>query len=239
MGTIGGNLCVDTRCTYYNQTEEWRRVDRLLHEGRGRDLLGGDQLAALLGPHRLRLRAHALRPGGAGAAGARAQASGWCRSSDLYHDDGIRYLAKQPDEILTARPPAGGVRRRVTAARPSGSCAAAARSTSPCCRPPPRCGPTAAVRSPAPGIFLGAVASFPTPAEEAEAFLTGKEPTPEALAEAARLARKSATPIDNTDFQAQWRGVMVARYTEAALREAAGLDPGRPAPRHEMAVAGT
>ncbi|HEY7698043.1 MAG TPA: FAD binding domain-containing protein, partial [Vicinamibacteria bacterium] len=26
MGTIGGNLCVDTRCTYYNQTEEWRRA---------------------------------------------------------------------------------------------------------------------------------------------------------------------------------------------------------------------
>jgi 4-hydroxybenzoyl-CoA reductase subunit beta len=24
-GTIGGNLCVDTRCNYYNQTEFWRR----------------------------------------------------------------------------------------------------------------------------------------------------------------------------------------------------------------------
>ncbi len=24
-GTIGGNLCLDTRCTYYNQTEFWRR----------------------------------------------------------------------------------------------------------------------------------------------------------------------------------------------------------------------
>jgi len=24
MGTIGGNLCLDTRCTYYNQTEFWR-----------------------------------------------------------------------------------------------------------------------------------------------------------------------------------------------------------------------
>src|SRR5262249_21292996 len=23
-GTIGGNLCVDTRCNYYNQTEFWR-----------------------------------------------------------------------------------------------------------------------------------------------------------------------------------------------------------------------
>jgi 4-hydroxybenzoyl-CoA reductase subunit beta len=24
MGTIGGNLCLDTRCTYYNQTYFWR-----------------------------------------------------------------------------------------------------------------------------------------------------------------------------------------------------------------------
>jgi 4-hydroxybenzoyl-CoA reductase subunit beta len=26
MGTIGGNLCLETRCTYYNQTEFWRRA---------------------------------------------------------------------------------------------------------------------------------------------------------------------------------------------------------------------
>ena len=25
MGTIGGNVCLDTRCTYYNQNEEWRQ----------------------------------------------------------------------------------------------------------------------------------------------------------------------------------------------------------------------
>ena len=24
-GTVGGNLCVDTRCNYYNQTFEWRK----------------------------------------------------------------------------------------------------------------------------------------------------------------------------------------------------------------------
>ena len=24
MGTLGGNICLDTRCTYYNQTEFWR-----------------------------------------------------------------------------------------------------------------------------------------------------------------------------------------------------------------------
>ena len=26
MGTLGGNVCVDTRCTYYNQTFEWRQA---------------------------------------------------------------------------------------------------------------------------------------------------------------------------------------------------------------------
>jgi 4-hydroxybenzoyl-CoA reductase subunit beta len=33
MGTIGGNVCLDTRCTYYNQNEEWRRsIDICLKE---------------------------------------------------------------------------------------------------------------------------------------------------------------------------------------------------------------
>src|SRR5947207_7383239 len=26
MGTIGGNLCLDTRCNYYNQNYEWRKA---------------------------------------------------------------------------------------------------------------------------------------------------------------------------------------------------------------------
>jgi hypothetical protein len=40
--------------------------------------------------------------------------------------------------------------------------------------------------------------------------------------------------MDNTDFQAQWRGVMAARYTEAALRELAGGEPQHPAPRRAL-----
>jgi CO/xanthine dehydrogenase FAD-binding subunit len=79
-------------------------------------------------------------------------------------------------------------------------------------------------------IYLGAVASAPVAAEEAAASLVGQKPTPEAIAHAARFARKVATPFDNTDFQAQWRAVMVERYTEAALAEAAGLE-GSLAPR--------
>jgi 4-hydroxybenzoyl-CoA reductase subunit beta len=26
MGTLGGNLCLDTRCTYFNQNHEWRKA---------------------------------------------------------------------------------------------------------------------------------------------------------------------------------------------------------------------
>ena len=26
MGTLGGNLCLDTRCTYYDQNYEWRKA---------------------------------------------------------------------------------------------------------------------------------------------------------------------------------------------------------------------
>ncbi len=27
MGTVGGNLCLDTRCIYYNQSEWWRSAN--------------------------------------------------------------------------------------------------------------------------------------------------------------------------------------------------------------------
>ena len=40
--------------------------------------------------------------------------------------------------------------------------------------------------------------------------------------------------MDNTDFKAQWRGLMTARYTEAALREIAGLEPRTHPPRHSL-----
>jgi hypothetical protein len=42
--------------------------------------------------------------------------------------------------------------------------------------------------------------------------------------------------MDNTDFQTQWRGIMVQRYAEAALRDVAGMDPGRLPPRHAGTV---
>jgi CO/xanthine dehydrogenase FAD-binding subunit len=76
------------------------------------------------------------------------------------------------------------------------------------------------------------VRSRPVPAETAA--LVGKTRDDDAIAEAARMVRQAATQMDNTDFQAQWRSQMVERYTAAALREAAGLDPGVASPRHRL-----
>jgi 4-hydroxybenzoyl-CoA reductase subunit beta len=99
MGTLGGNLCVDTRCTYYNQTEEWRRSISYCMKAEGE--------ICWVAPGSHRCLAHAASDAApmlmalgarvrlAAAAGERA-----IPLEDLYQDDGILYLAKRPDEIL-------------------------------------------------------------------------------------------------------------------------------------------
>ena len=42
MGTIGGNLCLDTRCTYLQSELRVAQGDRLLFEERRRNVLGSD-----------------------------------------------------------------------------------------------------------------------------------------------------------------------------------------------------
>lgn len=52
------------------------------------------------------------------------------------------------------------------------------------------------------GVWLGAVGSATREARDASQALLGTQLEPEAVTSAARLARKFATPLDNTDFQA-------------------------------------
>jgi 4-hydroxybenzoyl-CoA reductase subunit beta len=230
MGTLGGNLCVDTRCTYYDQTEEWRRSIGYCLKAEG--------TVCWVAPGSERCLAHAASDSAPMlcALGARvtlvsSEGERAIPVEALYRDDGIAYLAKRPDEILTGillprESDASACRSAFWKLRRRGSIdfavlsAAAAVWT----------GPSGIVEQAR--IYLGAVASAPLAAEEAAQSLLGKPLTEEGIAAAARLARKVATPFDNTDFQAQWRGVMVERYTAAALREIAGLDPGILAPKH-------
>ena len=49
MGTLGGNLCLDTRCTYYDQNYEWRKAIDFCMKKDGADLLGRDVEPAMPG----------------------------------------------------------------------------------------------------------------------------------------------------------------------------------------------
>ncbi|HEX9942115.1 MAG TPA: FAD binding domain-containing protein [Thermoanaerobaculia bacterium] len=234
MGTIGGNLCVDTRCTYYNQTEDWRRsIDYCMKEE------GTICWVATSSPRCWAHTASDSAPMACALGGevklVSAQGERTLPVEDLYRDDGIHYLAKRPDEILTglhlsAAAGADRCRSAFWKLRRRGSIDFAVLSVAAAVWTDPE-GTVTQAR-----IYLGAVASYPLPALEAAGFLIGKKLTEETIAEAAKLARKVATPMDNTDFQTQWRGVMVQRYAEAALRDVAGMDPGRLAPKHGLTV---
>lgn len=234
QGTIGGNVAVDTRCTYYNQTEEWRRAIHYCMKEAGE--------VCWVAPSSPRCWAHTASDSAPMllALGARVKLVSTAGEREepleaLYQDDGIRYLTKRPEEIVTAIVVPGAssadhVRSAFWKLRRRGSIDFAVLSVG------------AAVRLDGDGIvrearvFLGAVASAPVAAEETVASLIGQPLNAETIAAAAAKARKHATPMDNTDFQAMWRGAMVGKYVEAALRECAGLPTERLAPRHAVST---
>jgi len=230
MGTLGGNICLDTRCTYYNQTEDWRRaIDYCMKEA---------GTVCWVAPSSSRCWAHTASDSAPilCALGARvrllsADGERIRPVTELYRDDGIDYLAKRPDEVVAdvLLPAASGsdhCRSSFWKLRRRGSIDFAVLSVA------------AAVWTDARGvvsdarIFLGAVGSQPIAVEAATEILRDRPLTGERIAEVAQLARKLASPMDNTDFKAQWRGLMAARYTEAALREIAGLETEILPPRH-------
>src|SRR6185369_6460349 len=141
-------------------------------------------------------------------------------AADLYQNDGIHYLTRRPDEILTAVhiPPMDGwrsvywkLRRRGSFDFPVLSVAAAARF-----------GADGAVETAR--IVLGAVSSRPSVATAAAAALAGDRLTAEVIAHAAAAAAKPAKPMDNTDFDLTWRKRVMKDVVTYALRELRGDD---------------
>ena len=75
----------------------------------------------------------------------------------------------------------------------------------------------------APRVALGAVAPTVIRAPKAEAFLEGRAITPEAMAEAGRLAAEDAKPISDFRASAQYRRELVAVLTKRTLEHAWAL----------------
>src|SRR5262245_25456877 len=122
MGTIGGNLCLDTRCTYYDQTYDWRKAIGFCMK---KD--GATCWVATSRPKCLAVWATDTPPMRQGL-GARvtlvsARGSRELPVSQCFANDGMRYLTRQPDEIVTAitLPPNAGWRSSYKKLRRRGS----------------------------------------------------------------------------------------------------------------------
>ena len=216
MGTLGGNLCLDTRCNYYNQTYEWRKAIDFCLKKDGKVCwvaTASKRCVAVSSTD----TAPALIALNAAVTLVSSQGEREVKVEDLYKNDGIEYLSRRPDEILTqVRVPAGWkstywkLRRRGSFDFPILGVAAALKFD----------GDTITEAR----IALGAVASRPFLVEKASEFLKGKKLTDEVIAEASELVANRAKPMDNTDMDLYWRKEVADDFAAYALRELRGDD---------------
>src|SRR3989442_4443368 len=220
IGTLRGNLLVDPRCNYYNQTYSWRKAIGFCLKKDGEICLVARSSprcwavsSSDSAPVALALDAQVTLHGAEG----RRRIS----AAHLYQDDGIDYTSKRRDEVMTAihLPAVDG---SMTSAywklrrRPSFDF--------------PILGVAVAITW-ADGVVrhargaLGAVGSQPVDITALLQPLQGTRPDGEAIAAVAEAADKPSRPLDNTDLSHYWRKRMTKVYIERALREACGLPP--------------
>ncbi len=220
MGTLGGNLCLDTRCLYYDQNYEWRKAIDFCMKRDGQTCW-----VATASKRCVAVSATDCAPALiALGASVRLESVDGTRElplADLYRNDGIEYLTRRPGEILTCvrLPDATAWRSTYWKLRRRGSFDF------------PVLGVAAAAQLAADGtveearVALGAVSSQPFLTKAGE-FLAGKRLTDDTIAEASRIVASRAKPVDNTDFDVYWRKNVVAEFTGYALRELRGDDMG-------------
>jgi 4-hydroxybenzoyl-CoA reductase subunit beta len=218
MGTLGGNLCLDTRCTYYNQNYEWRKaIDFCLKKDgeicwvataskRCVAVSSTDTAPALIA-----LNASVVL---AGSSGERE-----IPVATLFKNDGIEYLSRRPDEILTGikipqenfKSTYWKLRRRGSFDFPILGVAAAAKMAAD--------GTVEEIR-----VALGAVASRPFLVEKINDKVKGRKLTDDVIAEIAATVASRAKPLDNTDMDLYWRKELADDFVGYALRELRGDD---------------
>lgn len=224
MGTLGGNLCLDTRCSYYDQGPEWRAAIGYCMKKDG-DVCwvapGSPRCWAVSSSD----TAPVLCALGAEVTLVSAAGERRIPVSELFADDGIQHLTRRADEILAevhVPAPLAGERSAYRKLRRRGSfdfpvLGVAARA---------RLGADGTVESAR--IFVSGTGSRPKEAVAAAQALTGRRLDDEgAVGEAARLIAQVAKPLQNTDFSLSWRKSVAREYAARALRDLA-VPPGAP-----------
>ena len=219
MATLGGNLCLDTRCNYYDQNYEWRKaIDFCLKKD-------GDTCWVAPGSPKCMAVSSTDTAPALIALGARVRLVSRASErevllADFYNNDGLDYMRRKADEILTDilvdsthgwKSTYWKLRRRGSFDFPVLSVAAAARVSGG--------GIVEEAR-----IVIGSAAARPLVASEAAKRLVGRGLNADSIAEAAVLAARIAKPLDNTDFDMSWRKKVTGEFVSCALRELRGDD---------------
>ncbi|HYR93705.1 MAG TPA: FAD binding domain-containing protein [Methylomirabilota bacterium] len=211
MGTIGGNVCLDTRCNWYDQSLFWRTAE-------GYCMKTHADVVCRVAPSSARCLAVASADTVPAliALGASVRVTGpkgerSVELADCYREDGIRYLTIEPGEIVTEirLPPSDGWRSTYLKQRDRNSFDF------------PIAGVAAAVRWDGPvvaeaRVAITALASRPV-AVDASA-LVGTKLDDDAIAAVADAAHKAARPMDNTSGTISQRKRAARVFAERALR---------------------
>ena len=219
--TIGGNLCLDTRCIYYNQSEFWRSGLKACFK------LGGDICNAVekgqrcqavyqgdLGPVLIAL--------GAEVKIASANGEKIIPLAEFFTGRGEKPNILGPDEILVeVRIPAPGhgaagayekLRVREGMDFPMAGVAVMVKRN--------RSGTIEQAK-----MVLGAVGPSPTEVPKAAGLLKGHKPTEDLLQGVSREVVDSARPVGNLAMDASYRRKMVGALVKRALRRALVVYP--------------
>jgi 4-hydroxybenzoyl-CoA reductase subunit beta len=212
MGTLGGNLLLDTRCNYYDQNFDWRRsIDFCMKKD------GSICWVAPSSPRCWAVQSADSVPLLV-AMGAEVDLVGpegerRIPVAALYRDDGILYLAKKRDELLT----------RVHLPAPNGWRAVYRKVRRRGAFDFPVLGVGVWARFAADGtvedarVVLGGIGSAPDTVTGAAAALVGRPLDDESIEAAAKAAWRAGRPLDNTDFTISWRKEMIRPTVARAL----------------------
>lgn len=214
MGTLGGNLCLDTRCVYYNQTHFWR-------EALGYCLKKeGDACRVVTQGRKCVAAFSADTPGplithGATVLLRSASDAREIPVDEFFHADGVSNTVRRPDELVVAvRLPAPDSRRRSWYEKlrvrdsidfPILSIAVSGLVD-----------PDETIRDL--DIVVGALAARPKRLGGLEAIVQGRRLDEELIAEIGAVAKRQCRPLTNINVDPEWRREVVPAHLARALR---------------------
>jgi len=217
MGTVGGNLSLDTRCYYYNQSDFWRkcRPRCIKMGGETCNAIGGGKkcFAVFSGDLAPVLIALGAKIKLNSAHGERS-----LPLSQYYTGDGTKPLALEAGEVLVdvevptipertfSTYSKYRIRRSIDFPVASVATVFTPEGKEKICRD---------VR-----VVIGAVGTRPEEAKGIEELLKGKRVESSLIEEAAEIAFKAAKPVANTASSPSYRKKMIKFFVEKALTEA-------------------